>query len=530
MILQLIGKLQYLFQQTYQGVLTALISIAILIVVAHHLGWLERWIWLILEKEGRKAMNGAQVTLGSFTIDWSEILQGKITLHASNAVIHTPQRAEWRWDSPLIARIGKATVECNAPITIFHALFLRREIPIEAYTILVADVQVFVERRDSLINVFLLNPTLQLPPPPGRIDDKKYYRDDEVNGDHRKDINNDNDNDNDNITIHPTKEGPISAILKNENTEQTNDSLLNPVQEKTAATLSDGEVSSNHNQQAKVLVNEMLHAVQLLGGAAARGQLPGAIKQQGLELVGRLRGFREQENLEEGFRVMQHMGKVAVESLQSAPQLILPKPDTSREGKKKKIIYIRVGRIAIDDMRIFTKDSWINNATTTQDDHDPTNNVTTTGTVEMPNKSNNSSKKFNPGTSKNAAATATATATTIDINNKQNGSWNKPIIIERMVLRSSELSPSLSSSDNHNLPAIYHSIDKIIEVVLRRLLVEIAKSNTGKLFSTAMSEVLSVMVLNPHNSVPLSSTSNTTTSSPLPPTAATKTTYTPKKL
>ena len=107
MILQLIGKLQYLFQQTYQGVLTALISIAILIVVAHHLGWLERWIWLILEKEGRKAMNGAQVTLGSFTIDWSEILQGKITLHASNAVIHTPQRAEWRWDSPLIARIGK---------------------------------------------------------------------------------------------------------------------------------------------------------------------------------------------------------------------------------------------------------------------------------------------------------------------------------------------------------------------------------------------------------------------------------------
>jgi hypothetical protein len=523
MILQLIGKLQYIFQQTYQGVLTALISVAILIVVAHHLSWLDRWIWFIMELEARKAMNSAQVTLGSFTIDWSEILQGKITLHASNAVIHTPQRAEWRWDSPLIARIGKATVECNAPITIFHALFLRREIPIEAYTILVADVQVFVERRDSLINVFLLNPTLQLPPPPGRINDKIYCRDDEVNGDHRRDSSNDNDD----MTIHPTKEGPTSAILKKENTEQTemsspllstkdkNDSLLNPVQGKTATTLSEGEVSSNHNQQAKVLVNEMLHAVQLLGGAAARGQLPGAIKEQGLELVGRLRGFREQENLEEGLRVMQHMGKVAVESLQSAPRLILPKPDTSRERKKKKIIYIRVGRIAIDDMRIFTKDSWINNATTTQDDHDPTNNVTTTGTVESTNNSNNSSKKTNT-TSKSAAAT------TIDINNKKNGSWNKPIIIERMILSSSELSPSLSSLDDRNLPAIYHSVDKIIEVVLRRLLVEIAKSNTGKLFSTAMSEVLSVMVLNPHHSVPLSSTP--------PPTAATKPTHTPKKL
>ena len=94
----------------------------------------------------------------------------------------------------------------------------------------------------------------------------------------------------------------------------------------------------NHNEQAKVLVNEMLQAVQALGGAAARGQLSGAIKQQGLELVGRLQGFREQQNLEEGLRVMQQVGKVAVESLQTAPQLILPQPGP-RESKKK-ILYI----------------------------------------------------------------------------------------------------------------------------------------------------------------------------------------------
>jgi len=464
-----------------------MISIAILIVVAHHFGWLDRWIWFVLESEARKAMNGAQVTLGSFSIVWAEILQGKITLHASNVVIPTPQRAEWRWDSPLIARIGKATVECNAPITVFHVVFLRREVPIEAYTIIIADVQVFVERRDSLINVFLLNPTLQMPLPPGEVKDK--YDNADMS------------------PLLPTKAKTDSHV---------HDSLLQPVQEgnitffdnSSSASASD-DVSSDHHQQAKVLVNEMLHAVQVLGGAAARGQLPGAIKQQGLELVGRLRGFREQENLEEGIRVMQQVGKVAVESLQSAPQLIMPKPDTSREGKKK-IIYIRVGRIVIDDMRIFTKDSWIN-ATTIQEGHD-SSNTATAGAVEIPSKSNNSfylppsAKKINAGTSKN-------TATTIDINNKQNGSWNKPIYIERMVLRSSELSPSMSMVDCHNLPAIYHSVDKVVEVVLRRLLVEIAKSNTGKLFSTAIGEVLSVMVSNPHHSVPLPSTSNTTTNS-----------------
>mmetsp|Transcript_5483 Transcript_5483/g.6048 ORF Transcript_5483/g.6048 Transcript_5483/m.6048 type:complete len:526 (+) Transcript_5483:37-1614(+) len=521
MFLQLIVILQNVFEQTYHYLLASIISIAILIVVANRFGWLDRWIWFVLESEARKAMNGARVTLGSFSIVWAEILQGKITLHASNVVIPTPQRAEWRWDSPLIARIGKATVECNAPITVFHAVFLRREVPIEAYTIIVADIQVFVERRDSLINVFLLNPTLQLPPPPRKVKDQY---DNEVNGDHRKEICNDKDG----IMTIDSMKGPSSAVSRKENTEHTDmypllstkaktdrhdhDSLLQPVQEETTffenGNKSD-EVSSDHHQQAKILVNEMLHAVQVLGGAAARGQLPGAIKQQGLELVGRLRGFREQENLEEGIRVMQQMGKVAVESLQSAPQLIMPKPDTSREGKKK-TIYIRVGRIIIDDMRIFTKDSWINE-TTTQMGHD-SSSTATARVAEIPCKSNNSfhlpppAKKINAGTSKN-------TATKIDMNNKQNGSWNKPIYIERMVLRPSELSPSMSMVDCNNLPAIYHSVDKVVEVVLRRLLVEIAKSNTGKLFSTAIGEVLSVMVSNPHHSAPLPSTANTTTSS-----------------
>eukprot|EP00532_Pseudo-nitzschia_australis_P008706 CAMPEP_0168164932 /NCGR_PEP_ID=MMETSP0139_2-20121125/1208_1 /TAXON_ID=44445 /ORGANISM="Pseudo-nitzschia australis, Strain 10249 10 AB" /LENGTH=237 /DNA_ID=CAMNT_0008081997 /DNA_START=27 /DNA_END=736 /DNA_ORIENTATION=- len=148
------------------GMLRLLVCASLFVAVAHRVGWLERWIWFVLEQEATKATNHARVTIGSFSIDWSELLMGQITLHASNVVVHTPQRDEWRWDSPLIARIGKATVECNAVITVFQLLVLRREVPIEAYTILVADVQVFVERRNSVINVYLLNPMLKLPPPP----------------------------------------------------------------------------------------------------------------------------------------------------------------------------------------------------------------------------------------------------------------------------------------------------------------------------------------------------------------------------
>ena len=157
MLWNLLGKFHSLLHKTVEGLLTVLVYLAIAVAIANRAGWLDRWIWFILEKEGKKVLNGARVTIGSFVIDWSELLQGKITLHASNVILHTPQRDEWKWDSPLIGRIGKATVECNALITVFHGVLLKREVPIEAYTIIVSDVQVFVERRNSVINVYLVS-------------------------------------------------------------------------------------------------------------------------------------------------------------------------------------------------------------------------------------------------------------------------------------------------------------------------------------------------------------------------------------
>ncbi len=488
MIWQLVATIHGALYRSFEWFLTTLIYLAIAVAVAHRVGWLDRWIWFILEKEGKKICNGARITIGSFTIDWSEVLQGQITLHASNAVLHTPQRDEWQWDSPLIARIGKATVECNALITVFHGVLLKREVPIEAYTVIVSDVQVFVERRNSVINVYLLNPTLQLPPPPYG---KKSDISDGEEGVEKSKNNN-----------APGNSALEANTASNEHrSEDRNDSSMSSSQ-KGATTFFDTKSSinpleqsvesferDNHNQQAKVLVNEMLQAVQVLGGAAARGQLPGAIKQQGLELVGRLQGFREQQNLEEGLRVMQQAGKVALESLQTAPQLILPKP-ADRESEKK-ILYIRIGRIIGNDLRIFTKDSWINPASN-QEDHVDTTNDGSAGVQ-------NTGKQFKGDTSK-----ASTDASSSDSNGNKNGSWNKPIYIQKMVLRSSELCPPMSMKDENDLPAVYQNVDKVVEVVWRRLLAEVAKSNTGKLFSTAFGEILSVMVSNPQHSIPMS--------------------------
>ncbi len=470
MLLKVVGTLHHLLQRSVQGLLAVLVYLAIAVAVANRMGWLDRWIWFIIEKEGTKLLNGARVTIGSFVIDWSEILQGKVTMHASNAILHTPQRDAWRWDSPLLARIGKATVEANVLITVIHGVFLKREVPIEAYTVIVSDVQVFVERRDSVINVYLLNPTLKLPTPP-----------------YAKNLVGD-DQEMDGVESEKGSQNALatSVTSHSEKSETTtffdSKSSINPLEDASSSE------NDNHNQQAKALVNEMLQAVQVLGGAAARGQLPGAIKQQGLELVGRLQGmqFREQQNLEDGIRVMQQVGKVAVESLQTAPQYILPQMNSNREPGKSPPL-IRIGRIVGNDLRIFTKDSWINPSNNAEEYTDSSNGSTT--------ETKNNTKIIDNG--------ATSDAISTDTNNgNQGGSWNKPIYIQKMVLTSSELCPPMSMKDEDNLPAVFQTVDKIGEVIWRRLLAEIAKSNTGKLFSTAFGEIVSVMVANPHHTIP----------------------------
>ncbi|KAG7365885.1 hypothetical protein IV203_028555 [Nitzschia inconspicua] len=460
MIWRLVSRLHSLLEYVAQSVLSVMIYFALAIALAYYMGWLERWIWFVLEKEARKILNGAKVTIGSFQIDWSQLLQGKITAHASNVVIHTPKRNEWQWESPLIARVGKASVECNAPICIFHDVFLRRELPIEAYTVIVTDVQVFVERRDSVINVYLLNPTLIVPPPPERMEIDFDSSIPPTNNTEERMFDASCD-----FSDAVSTQGIDSNCDNNNNDNNSSSTTTDPSDEK-----------------AKKLVNEMLHAVQDLGRAATRGQLPGAIKQQGLGLVDRLKGFREQDNnnLEEGIRVMQQVGKVAVQSLQQAPKLILPQPDDTKQGKP---VFCRVGRIVINEMRIFTKDSWIK-----PDDGTPTTRSNVSGVVT----STQSTSKTPPRPTKGSVGTPPA----VSVSNNKIGSWNKPIYIQCLIIRASELSPPMSSKDENDLPAIYQKVDRVAEIVWRRLLAEMAKSNTGKLFSTAMGEVLSVMITN----------------------------------
>lgn len=457
------SRLHLLLERLVYRSLMTLTYVCFFVALAHTFGWLERYIWWCLEKEASKALNDAKVTIGSFRLDWSQILQGKITLHASNVVLHTPLQNEWQWESPLIGRIGNASVECNAPITIFHFVFFRQELPIEIHSIQVWDVQVFVERRDNIFNVYLMDKALILPPPPGASSNNSNTRT------HNR-VNNSNNN-----ALEPSTAITDSSVQNG--TDDNSTKATKPTQQTDGTDNNDDQDDharqqqhQQNKEQAKQLVNDMIHAVQSLGRAAQKGGLQGAIKQQGLELADKLRGMREAPNLEEGVKVIEQVGKVAVESMAST-NILMPQ---RRDNVVVKPVYARCGRVILKDLRIFTKDSWIKSKPTSLE----------------PREENDSK-----------------------IDYKKGGNWNKPIFVESLVVRASEFCPPMSLKDEDGLPAIYQTVDKMVEVCWRRLVAETAKSNSGKLFQTAIGEVLSVMKTTTPVTpavVPAASTNNST--------------------
>lgn len=71
--------------------------------------------------------------------------------------------------------------------------------------------------------------------------------------------------------------------------------------------------------------------------------------------------------------------------------------------------------------------------------------------------------------------------------------WRKPIHINKVVVGGAELHPTCDLRGSDNSPPIGQDINKIISVVGRCLVSEIAKSNTGRLLNNAFAEVFSFM-------------------------------------
>ena len=448
----------------------SLLVVTLFLSVAYSFGWIHRFIWYMAETECQKLLNGTQVTCGYLQVD---LLRGRAW--ASNVVIHAPRRDQWKWESPILARVGKVYVECNLVLCLLSLWFLFEEIPVDIYTIDVSDIQFFVERRQTFFNFFLLDPHVELPDPRdiGIVESASSASDDD------DDENENNDNDNASSSFSPNnnnnnnKNSPDSVRRRRRRHHQQQDGLNIDT---SLASWDEGnnddgndddddgtdECLSPAEEKAQQLMSDMFRAISR---AAQEGSIQGALVEHRQKITSKLKEIQTTKKsaaMQEGVKIVQHVSKAVVTKTQTVQQVVQP---VRKQLANEKDVYTRVGRIMIRDARVFTRD------------HFDTSAAAAAAAAASDSNTNSNGKNATKLSSSSSSSSSSA-------------HWNKPIVIQQVAVRASELCPPLSATDDDGLPELYQSFDKVIEVVWKRLLAEGAKSDTGFLFKAAMGEVL----------------------------------------
>jgi hypothetical protein len=437
-----------------------LLLFSFFVSVAFRVGWVHRLMVWSCERELRRALNGTPVTVGSLRVD---LLRGRAWL--SNIILHAPRREAWRWQSPVQARVGKLYVECNLVLCLLSLWFLWEERPIDVATVEASDIQGFVERKNNVFNFYLMDPHIDVPDPPVDVDDDNGDDNEHLSGpQHRVGAHESNAAQQQAPFEASTSALPIdpaSAQPRNHpGSTLSADGGAGPLEEPAATQLEEASAAS----AAQKLVDDMVRA---LGRATQRGSFHAALAESRERIKTELKALQKNKSkagaMQEGVKIVQQVSKSIVEKSQNVPNVVFP---TRRHGFKGKTVYGRIGRVVLRDLRVFTRDHHFDRrkskpagggagASTGDDCHsDPDEEMDTTSVPTW------------------------------------DGAWNRPIWLEKVTLRAAELCPPLSSKDKDGLPLVFQPLDRSFEIIWKRVLTEIAKSNTGAFFQTAVGEVL----------------------------------------
>lgn len=369
-------------------------------------------------------------------------LQSTIIIY--DGIIYTPECDTWKWDSPVLGRVGILKCSFNLLSLLDLPTWIKTMLCIDInpikdiYSIEAKDLQFFVEKRRNVFNFHLLDPSLDLPSPEEVLDSIKMTTAMNMS-----------------TEISQSK----SNIFKNNNMA----SNIDP---------SDGQ--DEDEKKAKDFILGIVDAVESLGRAANEGgtaALSHALRNQKDGLVNQLKKVQNMVEVggdskldqdktksigiaKEGLHVMKHVGKVVEKNVQIMKEqvdaLSKPPPKKSDWDYAKSTDLFRIGYINIDDIWIFTKDILVVTGSPHNGDSDDS--------ISKAEKRNLQ-----------------------DINT---AGWSKPIFVERVPLRSHELCP-------YEDKRIGQPIEDILDIVLEKTFSEMAKSTAGKLLSNVFSDVFS---------------------------------------
>lgn len=463
-----------------------------LLAVTHQIGLLQKIIHRITEYQISKKVNKARVTLSSIDYD---IVLGKITVR--DLVIHTPEREAWKWSSPLIVRIGCLEVTLSLITFIDFLAHIVGSPCKEIYRVEISDSQVFVEKRAHIFNFHLLDPSLSLPDPselrPENVVNSSSQCDDtrstsesirssgtgtesglddicRKNSLVAKSVISDQSSETCSI-----KSFPQQSMEQQENfaTRRRSKSVDEFNRARKYSIEGDrNQIDSLDANSAEKKANEIytavLDVVSNLGKAANEGGKEGlnkAFRDQTTGFVSQLKkfkrnfdsdgnsnskqsiidkdGVRVKKVAQESMKVMKHLKqtftkefKEQVETFKTAKRI----PKKKGWVKKKETDKFRFGWILIRDARIFTKDILLKNMISTD-------NVKSENRIQ---------------------------------------GWGKPIHLKHVPINGSDLCSS-------TYPNIGNTLDNIIDILIKRMVTEVAKTNSGRLVQNTLAEVCAWM-------------------------------------
>ncbi len=148
-----------------------LVFTSIFYAIADRFGIVNRLLQLWIEYELSGISNGANITISSIEFELINLTSLKSTIVLYDGIVHTKDKEKWKWESPLIARIGYTKITMNLwslldlPVYIKDSFGIKMTSIKDIYSVEMRDVQVFVEKRRNVFNFHLLDERLDLPSP-----------------------------------------------------------------------------------------------------------------------------------------------------------------------------------------------------------------------------------------------------------------------------------------------------------------------------------------------------------------------------
>ena len=386
-------------------------------------------------------------------------------------IIHNKDRDAWEWDSPCLARIGRieATLNFASVIQLPKLGRILNHTFFDVYSILVEDVQVFVEKRKNVFNFHLLDPSLDIPDHTLIMEEYKQLKMKKRKQD-----------------LTSAFSMSVSKTMSLDREEERGDNV--------GAREEEVPLREQKEEQANKIVEKLVGAVSKIGKAANEGGSQGlksALRNQKDGLVQNLKQLHTQKSnsaapsssegsgkdswkakKDQGVSVMRELGKVVEKNVSDIKNQVafLQKPPEKKAGwVTKPPDNIRVGSILLREARIFTKDILVAKGGNGDDAVLATSAIVTERT---------SSRSLNGPKEENTSCG--------DLG------WARPIVIFELAVTGAELCPPMSARDRESgMPMVGIPLDRLVDIIAKRIMAEVAKSNTGRLFQTAFGDVFS---------------------------------------